>query len=173
MKDIPDQIEDLLDPIQFQVFYRNTLPVIYGYFLRRCRQPEDAAELAQETYLSALRSLRSGQPVGSPLPWLVTVARRRLVDHYRRQEVRRRRHPSAFPEAPAPPAPTSEAEVRLLTALDSLPATYRLALILRYVDDLPLEVVADHLGRSPTATESLLARSRRALAEAYGDVAGE
>ena len=39
----------------------------------------------------------------------------------------------------------------------------RLALALRYVDDLPVAVVAEHIGRSVRATESILVRARQRL----------
>jgi RNA polymerase sigma factor (sigma-70 family) len=48
----------------------------------------------------------------------------------------------------------------------------RAALVLRYIDDLPVSAVAAVLGRSPEATESLLARARRHLRiELKGDQA--
>jgi DNA-directed RNA polymerase specialized sigma24 family protein len=49
-------------------------------------------------------------------------------------------------------------------ALRSLSAEHRLALMLRYLDGLPVIDVARSLDRSVAATESLLARARRALA---------
>jgi RNA polymerase sigma-70 factor (ECF subfamily) len=52
-----------------------------------------------------------------------------------------------------------------------LSADHRLALILRYVDDLAVAEVANHLGRSLRATESILARARAALSAAYDEVA--
>ena len=48
-------------------------------------------------------------------------------------------------------------------ALGQLPADYRVALVLRYVDELSVPDVARELGRSVHATESLLVRARAAL----------
>jgi RNA polymerase sigma-70 factor, ECF subfamily len=52
-------------------------------------------------------------------------------------------------------------------ALQALSAPYRLALMLRYLDDLSVADVARLLGKSVRATESLLARARTALRAAY------
>lgn len=50
-----------------------------------------------------------------------------------------------------------------LAMLADLPADQRVALVMRYIDDLPVQEVADQIGRSLAATESLLARGRRQL----------
>jgi RNA polymerase sigma-70 factor (ECF subfamily) len=53
------------------------------------------------------------------------------------------------------------------TALGELNAFQRAALTLRYLDGLPVAQVAEQLGRSLHATETLLARARAALRRAY------
>lgn len=161
--------EKLLEPVLFRALYDRALPVVYGYLLRRCGERDTAAELTQETFLAAVRALHAGTEVKSPLPWLVSIARARLVDHYRRAEVRRRIRPMP-PAIETGPTATTRAEVTLLTALHSIPDQYRLALVLRYVDDLPVGEVATHLSKSVAATESLLARARRTLAESYEEL---
>ena len=164
--------EDFLEPGRFRALYDCALPVVYGYLLRRCGGPEQAADLTQETFLSAVRALHAGTVVEAPIPWLVSIARARLVDHYRRAEVRSRIRPIPRAIEMGSPA-TTRAEVTLVSALQSIPDHYRLALVLRYVDDLPLDEVATHLGKSAAATESLLARARRRLAESYEELNDE
>lgn len=55
----------------------------------------------------------------------------------------------------------------LLESLGRLTAMQRAALILHYADGLPVREVAREIGRSESATESLLTRARDALREAY------
>ena len=50
--------------------------------------------------------------------------------------------------------------------LHELPPDYRSVLTLRYLDDLSVPETADLIGRSVRATESLLARARRAFRDA-------
>jgi len=158
-----------MDRDHFESFYNDALPRVYGYLFRRCGGDEaDAKDLTQETFLGAVRALKSGVEVEEPMPWLMSIARRRLVDYYRRAEVRRRPYPLRQPTDP-PDSMTNTAEPRLLCALETIPPNYRLALVLRYVDDLPVADVAALIDKTPAAAESLLARARRALAEAYED----
>ncbi|HJQ96138.1 MAG TPA: sigma-70 family RNA polymerase sigma factor [Acidimicrobiia bacterium] len=157
-----------VDAAWFQSFYEEALPVVYGYFFRRCGgDREVVADLTQETFVSAYRSLRRGVTVESPLPWIVTIARLRLIDHLRRRAADKQRLDSKIVEVEVGPGWTSDGEVRLAEALDRLNEKYQLVLVLRYVDDLPVKEVAKLLGRSMRATESLLVRARGALSRAY------
>jgi RNA polymerase sigma-70 factor, ECF subfamily len=52
-------------------------------------------------------------------------------------------------------------------ALARVPPHQRAALTLRYLDGLPVADVAEHLGRTLHATETLLARARAALRRVY------
>ncbi len=143
------------------------MPVVYGYFLKRCGGDHDlAVDLAQDSFLSALRTVRrSGEPIAAPMPWIVTIARRRFVDYVRRSNVRRRHAPR--PQAIAVEAATTASEVRIISALSGLSPTQRLAVTLYHVDGLPVATVAATIGKSVRATESLLARGRSALRRAF------
>jgi RNA polymerase sigma factor (sigma-70 family) len=54
---------------------------------------------------------------------------------------------------------------RVVAALTELPTDYREALIARYADSCPVAEVAQRLGRTYKATESLLSRAKAALRE--------
>jgi len=161
---------DLLDGDAFRQFYQTALPVVYGYFMVRCRSRDVALDLTQETFTSAVSSLRQGHHARDPVAWVMTIAQRRLVDHYRRES----RRPSFMPVwddtggvLEDEDGGTSEMDVRLGAALRTLPSRQQIALILRYVDDLSVAAVAGHLEVTYQAAESLLARARRALAAAF------
>ena len=83
--------EDLLgsdDPEDFGVFYDRHIRGLLGYFVRRTGDPEVAADLAAETFASALVSRRRFRPGGAPAgAWLYTIAQRRLADYHRRGRV--------------------------------------------------------------------------------------
>ena len=55
----------------------------------------------------------------------------------------------------------------VLAALNDLPALYRAALVLRYVDELSVRDVATAIGRSEDATESLIRRAKDAFRTKY------
>ena len=96
--------------------------------------------------------------------WLIVVARRRLVDHWRREERRGRRLRLLEIEGEPILDPWTEPfDVDLaVMALTSLGPHHRAALTLRYLDGLPVADVRE-LGRGFHATEALLQRARSAL----------
>jgi RNA polymerase sigma-70 factor (ECF subfamily) len=146
---------------------------VYSYLLRRCGDRSTAEELTSETFTSALDSLRRNRPAMADAPWLIGIARHKLVDHWRRRE----RHDRNLQVAPAAVQDEPEWAVELDATrandvLHHLPEHYRLALVLRYFDELPVGRIAEVLDRSVHGTESLLARARRAFKEAYEDASG-
>ena len=161
----------LTDPEEFRAFYAEAMPRVYGYFFLRCGAEVSVAEdLTQETFLAAVAELNRGRLVTAPLPWIVGIARHKLIDHLRRQ---RRAGWSVVPwhDAAGEEAPLEESELiesgRALAALAAVPSPQREALALRHLDGLSVPQVATALGRSVEATESLLTRGRVNLRRAY------
>jgi RNA polymerase sigma-70 factor, ECF subfamily len=153
----------------FLSFYDEALPHVYGYLSARCGQVLLAEDLTAETFLAAVDAVRRTPPAAVSIPWIIGVARHKLVDHWRRQardERRLRQMAASEPPAEDPWEAHLEADVALET-LHALPPQYRAALTLRYLDDLPVAQVASLLGRSLHATEALLVRARISFRHAY------
>lgn len=151
----------------FWVLYEQALPNVYGFLVRRCSRTV-AEDLTQEVFVTAARAMAQGDGTKVTLPWLMTAARSRLVDHYRSEGRRDRNLRLAWSTRPDGSQPSAETTsvARSLSAgteaaLMALPAMQRAALVLHHLDDLSVVEVADRLGKSVRATESLLARARR------------
>jgi RNA polymerase sigma-70 factor (ECF subfamily) len=149
--------------------YDRSLPQVYGYLVRRTGNPTIAEDLAAETFLAAVASIRSSVVQEVTAAWLVGIARHKLVDHWRREERDTRR-------LQAVAAVTTEVDDPWDEHLDAtvarqvvatLTPQHRAALTLRYADGLPVREVARLLDRTEHATEALLVRSRRAFRTAY------
>ena len=86
--------EDLLgsdDPDAFGAFYDRHVKTLLGYFMRRTKDPEVAADLAAETFASAIVARTRFRSTGTPaIAWLFTIAQRRLADYQRRGYVEQR-----------------------------------------------------------------------------------
>lgn len=142
---------------------------VFAFLLRRCGDRALAEDLAADVFLRAVREVKRGGATvtGS---WLTTVARNRLVDHWRSKAREDRRLRMAWsnpdPDEWADDGAPLEPEV-VQQAMRSLPPDHQAALSLRYLDDLSVPEVAEALGRSVHATESLLARARRAFRTTY------
>ena len=158
-----------LDRDAFRAFYDEALPRVYGYLLRRCGGTASVAEdLTQETFLAAVRELRRGRVVDAPVPWILGIARHKLLDHYRRSD--RAPLPAAVTEIESAAAEPDADDARTVAALNRVPSAQRAALVLRHLDGLSVPEVAATLERSVEAVESLLSRGRASFRRAYAEV---
>jgi RNA polymerase sigma-70 factor (ECF subfamily) len=157
-------------PDAFVAFCVGALPEVYGFLLARCGDPTTAEDLTSETFMAAVSAVRRTTVTDLSVGWLVVVARRRLVDHWRREErAARVGQLLACDDVEAPVEPWEEAidpTVGFL-ALQRLGPHHRAALTLKYVDGLSVAEVARELSRGLHATEALLQRARRAFRLAY------
>jgi RNA polymerase sigma-70 factor (ECF subfamily) len=145
----------------FSRFYRLHLPTVYGYLFRLCAGDRALAEdITQDTWMALATEVRRGRVECADIRWLMTVARSRFLDHARREQ-RRMRKLALMATDDVHVEPPGRDEV--LSGLSQLEPMHRLVLMMRYVDDMPLLAVASNIGRSPTATNSLLARARAEL----------
>ncbi|HET6967993.1 MAG TPA: RNA polymerase sigma factor [Ornithinibacter sp.] len=152
---------------QLLAVFDRALAEVYGYLLHRCRAKALAEDLASETYLGALDSIRRGYAGEVTVAWLIGIARHKLADHWRREE-REQRHLAAVAAEPAGPDLAVEVEPDLgIEVLGLLSPSHRAALTLRHVDGLSVQEVADLLGRSLHSTETLLVRARAAFRTKY------
>jgi RNA polymerase sigma-70 factor (ECF subfamily) len=166
------QSHSALEEEAFRGWYERTLPRVYAYLFNRCGRNADLAEeLTQQTFVDAVHSRRSTVASQSP-EWMIGVARHKLLDYFRRRE--RRENGFLRLVAGRPPQSISMDETgpddRISIALARLPAAQRAAVVLRYVDDLPVREVARLLGRSEASAESLLSRARAALRQQLSEV---
>lgn len=148
--------------------YDEALPVVYGYFVRRCGDRATAEDLTSETFLAAMDAARRSDPPPVSIPWLLGVARHKLADHYRRGPQR-----STVPVADPPEPDVADdwdAELDRILAeavLARLAEPHRTVLVLRYMDDCSVGECAQLIGRTVHATEALLVRARRAFRQQY------
>jgi RNA polymerase sigma-70 factor, ECF subfamily len=149
--------------------YDEGLPVVYGYFVRRCGDRGTAEDLTSETFLAAMDAARKSDPPPISVRWLLGVARHKLADHYRRGQ-QRRTVPVAEPPEPVTAADDWDAELDRMVAeavLARLAEPHRMVLTLRYMDDCSVGECAELMGRTVHATEALLVRARRAFKQQY------
>ncbi len=155
--------------------YDVALPHVYGYLLARCGRAALAEDLTAETFLAAVDAVRRDDATTLSVPWVIGVARHKLIDHWRAQARDDRSLRAMVDDAPPPEDPWDVQLdlVRARETLERLGPHHRAALTLRYLDDLPVPGVAALLDRTVHATEALLVRARIAFRRAYGEVAGD
>jgi RNA polymerase sigma-70 factor, ECF subfamily len=144
------------------------LPVVYDYLVRRCGSKAVAEDLLSDTVLSAVSQAMRGRVPDLSIAYLVGIARHKLADHWRR-EARATRHLESVGLAveESPVVADSFDSERTARTLAGLSPMHRMALVLRYVDGLSVAEVADEVGRSLHATETLLMRAKAAFRSHY------
>lgn len=138
------------------------------YVRWRCGGRADLADdVLQEAWLTAVRKIKSFDPVAGPFQgWVTGVAINVLRNHLRSHQrtVIRRRELTGGETAPAA---DDDRTLRTATALASLQTRHELVLRAKYLDGRTVNDIAIDWGESPKAVESLLTRARDAFRMAY------
>ena len=145
-----------------------------GRLLGFCRQmlgsTEDAEDVLQEVFVNAYRAMLGDDREINLRPWLYRIARNRCLNHLRKPTADAQESMDMVPMVDA--ASTAEKvhnreEFRqLLADVSKLPETQRSALLLREMDAMSYEEIAQAMETSVPSVKSLLVRARIALAEA-------
>jgi RNA polymerase sigma-70 factor (ECF subfamily) len=147
---------------------------VYNLTYRMLGDPAEAEDAAQETFLRAFNKLATYQPERKFVNWLLSIASHHCIDRLRR----RNRAPQLSLDGPMPPqwltsdAPRPEQVVdkkqrreQVRQVLETLPADYRAAVVLRYWYGLSYREIATTMDTTESAIKSRLHRARRMMAE--------
>lgn len=149
---------------RFAELYRDHMRALLGYALRRCADPDDAADVVAETFLAAWRRL-ADVPVGEEARlWLFGAARNVLANHdrsaRRRDRLTERLRAELDRQLPTHRVPEASP---ILEALASLPEPDRELLMLVGWEELTPTEAARALGITSMAARTRLHRARRRL----------
>lgn len=148
----------------FERLYRRHRRDVYRFVLRDVRNPEEAEDVTQTAFLNAYRALQQGDHPEKPRAWLLTIAQNVSRRRFRARAVRPQEvelDPEHFVAA-QPDGPTA-GDIR--DALLRLRPNHRAVIVLREIGGLTYAEIAETLGLSLSAVETLLFRARRALRE--------
>jgi len=174
------------DPDALVAFIESRRPQLLAFIERSLsdalRRKVEAADILQELSINAVGSLAEIE-LGDrdPFSWLCQLAERRIIDAHRHFFGAQKRaagkermlearggdsQQAGFIEllvssmtTPSRAFSRNQKELKVLVALESLPAEARDALRMRYVDGLPSKEIAQKLGKTDGATRVLLTRS--------------
>jgi RNA polymerase sigma factor (sigma-70 family) len=156
------------EPEAFGTFYARHERAVLGYFVRRVRDAETAADLSAETFAQALLSLeRYRGDRGAPLAWLFGIAAHLLASHHRRGAVERRARERLGLMEVRPTAQqleqiaALEADLQVEVLLGDLPEAQRAAVRARVLDDEDYDAIA---ARQATTAQAVRQRVSRGLA---------
>jgi len=143
---------------------------VYRYLLALTRDAALADDLTSATFERALREWRRFDPVrGRPRPWLIEIARRLALDHFRAERRRRGREERAAPPEAQEAVTPGGLSPALRAALAGLPNAEREVVALRVLLDLENGEVARLLGMTPSAVSTALHRALGRLRAGLGE----
>lgn len=172
----------------FDTFIDEYYPRLYRFAWRRVGgEPETAQDVVQAAFAKIIPALKSFRGEAALFSWMCSFCRFEIAAEWRRRgsaranvlldddsaEVRAALESLALMErGPEDELERKELGALVRTALDHLPLTYGRALEWKYLNGVPVKEIAERLGVSGKAAESLLGRAREAFREAFGEISG-
>ena len=174
------------DERAFDEFFDAYFPRLFRFALRRVGHEDAAEDVVQASLVIAMRKIGSWRGEAALFTWLCTICRHEMSAYWERTG----RQPVTLPLDDHPdirahieslthdtPGPLAELERRDLServrlTLDHLPRPYGDVLTWKYIDGLSVAEIAQRLGSTAKAAESMLTRARTAFRDGFHTFAG-
>ncbi len=178
----------MADRAQFSDLTMEYMPALYSAAVRMTRNPADAEDLVQETYLKAYRAFDSFAEGTNLRAWLYRILTNTFINTYRAKKRRPEvadvedvedlylyHHVSSATAAGLGRSAEEEAlerftDVDVKAAVDSLPETFRMAVLLADVEGFSYKEIAEITDVPIGTVMSRIHRGRKALQKALVDV---
>jgi RNA polymerase sigma-70 factor (ECF subfamily) len=185
----PDALEALIqrclqgDQAAWEAIVRQYWRKVFNVAYKFVGRHDQAEDLTQEIFLKVFKSLDTFDRRANFQTWLISVSRNLCIDHYRsvrkeRETISRDVDTSDIAPASPEPGPIAALEQRdrvtlLRQALAALPETLRTAVLLRDIQELSYQEIADQLKLPEGTVKSRINRGRTELARQIRKLRGE
>lgn len=157
--------------IWFEELYDRHADMVWRHFYFRLGDSERAKELMQEVFLKVWQYIQSGKEIEYEKAFLYQIARNLFINELRvkgREVSLDLLEESGFDKADESMSTDTYAKNReLLDRLSLIKESYRMVLVMRYIDDLPVKDIASLLGEKETNISMRIKRGIEALKETY------
>src|SRR5256885_16189611 len=150
--------------------WRKVFNVAYKFVGRH----DEAEDLTQDIFLKIFKALRTFDRRANFQTWIISISRNLCIDHYRSVRKERRTiardvdtndlQPATTERGPYAAAEHQDLRAQLRQALETLPVTLRTAVVLRDLQELSYQEIADRLGLPEGTVKSRINRGRIELA---------
>ncbi len=187
--DAPDTIETIIqrclsgDQRAWELIVSQHRRKVFNIAYKFVGKHDEAEDLTQEIFLKIFKSLNTFDRRANFQTWLISVSRNLCIDHYRgvrkeRETIDRAVDPNALTPAAAEPGPMAALEQRdrvelLRDAMAGLPETLRTAVLMRDIQELSYQEIADALRLPEGTVKSRINRGRTELARQIRRLRGE
>ncbi len=154
-------------PASLHTLYSDNHGWLRGWLHRKLGNPAEAADLAQDTFLRILQAREGIRPdaIREPRSFLTTIARRVMIDHFRRQSLERA-YLEALALMPEPVEASPETRALIVETLyeidamlDGLGRKARAAFLMSQLDGMGYAEIAVQLGVSVSSVKKYVARA--------------
>lgn len=166
-----------MDTATFRKVYDDHAGMVYNLCLHYLHHTQDAEEVTQDVFVKVHGKLGRFRGDSELRTWIYRITVNACLDLLRSRTRRAMfglhlffgsdisEDAVEFPHSDHPGVPLEEREaiVRIMRAVDGLPERQRTAIILKTMEELSQQEVADVMGLSGKAVESLLSRARATL----------
>jgi RNA polymerase sigma factor (sigma-70 family) len=164
MATVAPEIPALARDRAFERLYRRYAKDVYRYALALLRNPSDAEDVTQTTFMNAYRAFQRGELIEKPHNWLIKIAHNAARTRYARASRRVKEVPLEDHLEQLAVSDEEKPDVyAVLDALGRLPLNQRAALVMRELEGRTYAEIGDTLGVSVAAVETLIFRGRRSL----------
>jgi RNA polymerase sigma-70 factor (ECF subfamily) len=185
----PGEIEALIqrclqgDQLAWDAIVRQYRRKVFNVAYKFVGRHEEAEDLTQDVFLKIFKSLGTFDRRANFQTWLISVSRNLCIDHYRsirqeRQAIDHHTDPNELSPATPEPGPMATLEqqdrvILLRDALAALPETLRKAVLMRDIQELTYQEIADQLGLPEGTVKSRINRGRTELARQIRRMRGD
>ena len=162
------------DQVAWEQIVRQNWRKVFNVAYKFVGKHDEAEDLTQDIFLKIFKALNTFDRRANFQTWIISISRNLCIDHYRsvrkeRQTIARDVDSSDLQPATPERGPYAQAEhqdlrAQLRTALEALPLTLRTAVVLRDLQELSYQEIADRLGLPEGTVKSRINRGRIELA---------
>jgi RNA polymerase sigma-70 factor (ECF subfamily) len=162
------------DQIAWEQIVRQNWRKVFNVAYKFVGKHDEAEDLTQDIFLKIFKALKTFDRRANFQTWIISISRNLCIDHYRsvrkeRQTIARDVDSNDLQPATSERGPYAQAEhqdlrAQLRQALETLPITLRTAVVLRDLQELSYQEIADRLGLPEGTVKSRINRGRIELA---------
>src|SRR5688572_23522763 len=154
----------------FEALVQRYQPRLLAFCRHMLGSQEDAEDVLQEVFTAAFNAMQADDRPINARPWLYRIARNRSLNHLRRPQPTGQDSMDVFEQdggtSTADTVHKREEFRQIVADVHELPETQRTALLLREIDALSYDQIAEAMDTTVPSVKSLLVRARVSLAEA-------
>ncbi len=162
------------DQVAWEQIVRQNWRKVFNVAYKFVGKHDEAEDLTQDIFLKIFKALKTFDRRANFQTWIISISRNLCIDHYRsvrkeRQTIARDVDSNDLQPATSDRGPYAQAEhhdlrEQLRQALETLPLTLRTAVVLRDLQELSYQEIADRLGLPEGTVKSRINRGRIELA---------